>query len=52
MLIIGNKTTSQIATELQYSAGSINTARRNAYAKLGVKSKDELCDLFEQVKRA
>lgn len=52
MLIIGNKTTSQIAAELQYSTGAINTARRNAYAKLGVKSKDELCDLFEQVNRA
>lgn len=48
LLIAQNKTTPQIAAELHYSAGMINTARRAAYAKLHVRSKAELAAAFAQ----
>lgn len=47
-LIAQGKTTAQMAKELHYSQGMINTARRSAYAKLGVNSIEGLLELFSQ----
>lgn len=38
----------ELARELSYSRGSINSARRAAYAKLGVHSRTELLELFRR----
>lgn len=46
--IAQGKTTAQIAKELHYSQGMINTARRSAYAKLDVNSIEGLLELFSQ----
>ena len=42
----------EIAKALHCSAGSVNSARRNGYRKLGVHSKRQLVELVDQVSRA
>lgn len=48
VLIAEGLTTREIAEKLCYSMGAVNSARRGAYAKLGVRSKSELVSLFAQ----
>lgn len=50
--IAQNLTTRQIATQMNYSVGTINSARRGAYAKLNIRSKEDLLNLFAQFKDA
>lgn len=49
LLIAQGRTTSQIAAELHYAEGTINSARRTGYAKLAVSSRAALVTRFSQV---